>query len=113
LIEEKIESIPRELQHVEELYNLDCAVNLLESLVDENSEIEDSGAKQQLIFHLREAKAPAEWVELAERLRLRAGQQLNIFEGTRGLTSRDSPIFQKFKAIKTLTGKELQRKRKK
>jgi hypothetical protein len=93
LIEEKIESIPRELQHVEELYNLDCAVNFLESLVDENSEIEDSGAKQQLIFHLREAKAPAEWVELAERIRVRAGQQLNIFEETRGLTSMDSPIF--------------------
>jgi hypothetical protein len=50
---------------------------------------------------------------IGRKNRVRAGQQLNIFEGTRGLTSRDSPIFQKVEALKTLTGKELQRKKKK
>lgn len=98
LIEEKIGSIERDLKNVEELYNLDCAGNFLESLVDENSEIEGSRAKEQLLYHLREASTPAEWVELAEKIRVGAGQQLNIFEGTRGLVTIDSSGFRETKS---------------
>jgi len=66
--------------------------------VDEKSEIEDSRAKEQLLYHLREASAPPEWVELAEKIRVGVGQQLNIFEGTRSFVTIDSSAFRENKS---------------
>jgi hypothetical protein len=78
LVKNKIDSTERNLPKVEELYNLDCAENFIEMMLHKKV---DLNSKEQLLFHLREANAPSEWIELAQNIRV-GGGQLNIFETT-------------------------------
>jgi hypothetical protein len=69
LIEEKLEAIPNELSEVEEIYNLECAQNFLEILISgEDEMMPQEKAKDELLFHLGEANADSEWMELARSI---------------------------------------------